>query len=263
MWEELAGAYAEHVDPVTSASVEPALRLAELRPGDRVLDVACGAGTLSLAACADGATVAAVDVAEPFASMVRDRATQRGLEGVQAHLMDGQALGFEDATFDAAFSLFGVFLFPDRARGFREMHRVLRPGGRAVVTGFHGPPANEWIALLGAAVERAFPEMEPPDPPDALEVADPERLAAELEASGFSDVEVEVVEQTHEWPDAEAAWRSVAEAAPIFQAIADEVGPSGVEAIRGRFRELVAKRSEGNGPVRLVMPVNFALARKA
>ena len=59
------------------------------------------------------------------------RASREGAKNLEGAVMDAQALSFPDAVFDAAFCRFGFFFFPDRARAFREIHRVLRSGGHA------------------------------------------------------------------------------------------------------------------------------------
>jgi ubiquinone/menaquinone biosynthesis C-methylase UbiE len=65
---------------------------------------------------------------------LRERAAREGVADIDARVADGCALPFPDASFDAGFSSFGLMFFPDRARGFGELLRVLRPGAQAVVS---------------------------------------------------------------------------------------------------------------------------------
>ena len=98
-----------------------------------VADIAAGPGTLRLIAAAGGATVSAVDLSSQMVAQFRARIAAANLDtAVDVRVGDGQQLPFETAAFDAAFSMFGLMFFPDRAAGLREMKRVLKPGGRAV-----------------------------------------------------------------------------------------------------------------------------------
>jgi ubiquinone/menaquinone biosynthesis C-methylase UbiE len=77
------------------------------------------------------------------------RFPRRGIANIKTCLMDGQALEFGDNTFDFAYSIFGLMFFPDRLKGFREMHRTLRPGGRAAVTSWAPVEESPLMQLKG------------------------------------------------------------------------------------------------------------------
>lgn len=262
VWSMVAEGYAAHVDPMTSTFAPDVIRLLAPKEGERVLDVACGAGAVAIPAAGSGAEVLATDITPAFVEIVRERADEAGLTNVDAQVMDGQALDLADDTFDAAMSNFGVFLFPQRAKGFAEMHRVLRPGGRAVVTSFMGPPDNEWIAFFGESVRRAFPDQQAPPPPQFLELADPNRLQSEMSAAGFSEVEVETVRRQVRWPSVDAMWMALAESAPIFRPLMDKVGPEGKDRLRAVF-EAMAEERFGDAAPAMETPVHVALAHKA
>jgi SAM-dependent methyltransferase len=105
------------------------------------------------------------------------------------------ALTVPDASFDAAFSIFGVMLFSDWRRGLREQARVLRSGGKACVTTWGEPPGGGPFIAMGAAIRSVFPDLSPPPPPSGmLALSDAGRLSAEMSAAGLSSVEVHRVE---------------------------------------------------------------------
>src|SRR5690606_24130990 len=106
-----------------------ALALAELNPQDTLVDVAAGPGSLALQAAGQVARVDALDFSTEMLNLLRQRT--RSIANIHAIEGDGQALPYDNEQFDAAFSLFGLMFFPDRARGFSELYRVLKPGGRA------------------------------------------------------------------------------------------------------------------------------------
>jgi ubiquinone/menaquinone biosynthesis C-methylase UbiE len=102
---------------------------ADVSAGDRVLDVACGNGNAALAAARRHAVVTGVDYVPALLDRARARAAADGLE-LELRVADAEALPFEDGTFDAVLSTFGVMFTPDQPRAAAELARVCRPGGR-------------------------------------------------------------------------------------------------------------------------------------
>jgi ubiquinone/menaquinone biosynthesis C-methylase UbiE len=102
---------------------------ADVRAGERVLDVAAGNGNATLAAARRFAEVTSTDYVPALLDKGRERAIAEGLQ-VQFRAADAEQLPFDDASFDVVLSTFGVMFAPDHARSAREMQRVLRSGGR-------------------------------------------------------------------------------------------------------------------------------------
>jgi ubiquinone/menaquinone biosynthesis C-methylase UbiE len=111
-----------------SITSEHLVDAADLRSGDRVLDVAAGSGNASLAAARAGCDVTGVDFVPTLLERARIRATAEGLPATFTE-GDAQALPFEDGSFDASLSVFGVMFAPDQEACAREMARVTRSGG--------------------------------------------------------------------------------------------------------------------------------------
>jgi demethylmenaquinone methyltransferase/2-methoxy-6-polyprenyl-1,4-benzoquinol methylase len=174
-----------------------AVREARLAPGGSALDVACGTGkvTVSLAkAVRPGGRVVGLDFSPRMIDRAhRERAATAGLSFVVG---DALELPFDDATFDASTIAFGMRNLPDYARGFSEMTRVLRPGGRVVCLEISRPRS-----ALGRAIQRWFDWIVPligrvagQGDAYAYLVAstrgypDPERIAAIMREVGLEDV---------------------------------------------------------------------------
>jgi SAM-dependent methyltransferase len=102
--------------------------VANLRPGDRVLDVATGSGNAALAAARYGCEVTGVDYVPGLLERGRARAAAEALEVTFAE-GDAEDLAFPDASFDAVLSCLGVMFAPDQERAAAELLRVCRPGG--------------------------------------------------------------------------------------------------------------------------------------
>lgn len=133
-WDKAASVY----ERSWRANVEPAqdtlLELAGLKPGNRVLDVACGTGLLTFKAAARvgaGGEVIGTDIAGQMVATARDAATGGGIANVSFARMDAEAQEFGDCSFDVVLCALGLMYVPDPERAVREFHRVARPRGRA------------------------------------------------------------------------------------------------------------------------------------
>jgi ubiquinone/menaquinone biosynthesis C-methylase UbiE len=108
---------------------ETLAEVADVRAGERVLDVAAGNGNATLAAARRYARVTSTDYVQALLDKGRQRAEAEALD-VHFQTADAEALPFEAASFDLVVSTFGVMFSPDHATAAREMLRVVRPGGR-------------------------------------------------------------------------------------------------------------------------------------
>jgi SAM-dependent methyltransferase len=250
-WSAAAAAYDKVIMPVTALYAADALRMAGFKPGLRVLDVAAGSGALSLQAVDQGAQVVATDFSEGMIEHLRGKIAAMGLEGIEATVMDGQALDLPDDSFDVAGSVFGLIFFPDRAKGFSELHRVLKPGGRAVVVSWGAPEPEDLLGFMFQVFKSAFPDAPlPPGTPPVLSLHDPVQFRAEMEKAGFRDVEIQSV--THPWTAAtpEALWDPLAAATPVLAALFETAGLAGEAKMRQTALNILRSRF-GDNPVGL------------
>lgn len=139
-------AVAEQIDEVPPAHL---LRVAAVRPGEDVLDVATGTGNVALRAAAAGARVVGLDLTPELFATARTRARDLGVS-VDWVEGDAEALPFADASYDAVLSVFGVQFAPRHDVAVRELVRVTRPGGRIVLLNWT-PTSNigELFSILG------------------------------------------------------------------------------------------------------------------
>jgi demethylmenaquinone methyltransferase / 2-methoxy-6-polyprenyl-1,4-benzoquinol methylase len=170
---------------------------AAVRPGDRVLDAACGTGDLALADLRAGAgEVTGLDFSERMLERARRKAPE--LEWVRGDVL---ALPFADGSFDVATIGFGVRNVADLEGGLRELRRVLRPGGRLAVLeitrprGVLRPFFSLWfdrlVPLLGRLVPggTAYAYL----PASVARFPGAEELAVLLGKAGFADVRVRLL----------------------------------------------------------------------
>ncbi|MDO9291168.1 MAG: class I SAM-dependent methyltransferase [Hydrogenophaga sp.] len=125
---------------------------ADVRAGERVLDVAAGNGNASLAAARRHAQVTSTDYVQALLAKGHDRAVAEGLN-IRFQHADAEALPFADASFDAVLSTFGVMFTPENQRAASEMLRVLRSGGRIGLANWTpGGFIGRLFKLIGAHV---------------------------------------------------------------------------------------------------------------
>lgn len=123
----IAGDFGQIAKYYTSEAEEFVRRL-DLKPGMKVLDVACGTGNLALPAARDGAVVTGVDIAPNLVEQARENAKREGLD-VQFDEGDAEALPYKDASFDAVITMFGAMFAPRPELVASELKRACRPGG--------------------------------------------------------------------------------------------------------------------------------------
>ena len=183
-WDAIASGYAEEAERI-GVFPEHALRLAQLSPSARVLDVAAGTGALALRAAPHVASVVAVDFAPAMIAQLRAAALRAGITNVETEVMDASALRFPEASFDAAFCMFAFMFFPDRGAVFAALHRLLRENGVAVIATW-APIARRPLMKVGFdALAEAVPNLPLPSKGD---LQTPEECVAEMTAAGFRDV---------------------------------------------------------------------------
>lgn len=242
-WDAVAPTYAEDLwqwAPLT----DEALRLQPLSRSDRVLDVASGPGTLAFAAAARAAHVDAVDFSPGMIEALRRRAAREGVGNLDAAVMDAQSLSFADASFDAAYCLLAYFFFPDRARAFREMHRVLRPGGRALIVTW-GPIERRPMMKIGFdAVAEAMPHLPRPGKGD---LQDPDECVREMTVGGFHDVAAHVHTVTVHVDSPERYLDMVVRSGAPFAVMKKKVEPAAWEVGMVRLLEAVRTRIPATG----------------
>ena len=215
-WSMVSNGYVTDTKPLFEQYCKEALRLTGFNGRGKVLDVACGPGTLSLLIHEDVEEIHAIDFSQGMLDCFDRDISQRKIENIKTCLMDGQNLIFPDNEFDWAFSIFGLMFFPDRIQGFREMHRTLKPGGRAAITSWAPVSDSPLMQLMFGAMGAAFPKKPESDSSKVLSLEDPHHFKFEMEQAGFTDVAITHFDGGWQLTDAEEFFDSMVRgSAPI------------------------------------------------
>lgn len=192
--------YDSHLVPILfeGYAADLAGRVAKADP-TAVLEVAAGSGAVQRALAPrlnDGCRYVVSDINPAMLECARQRYSDDRLEWREANAM---SLPFEDETFDIVLCQFGVMFFPDHIKGFSEILRVLRPGGRFIFNSWGPLETNDFAHIALETLIALYPE----DPPLFLArtpygYAETSRIEADLAAAGFKRIQIETVElQSH------------------------------------------------------------------
>lgn len=192
LWNAVAENYGEMADWVMTPFAKKAL---EILPADKsasVLDVACGTGILTCMVAGLVNNVHALDFSTDMLVDLRNRLTRREIQNVEITQGDGQNLPFKDNSFDDAFSLFGLMFFPDRLKGFKELYRILKPNGHAIVSSWAPIEKSTLMLATKEAIKSALPDAPSPRA-NSNTLENPELFKSEMEAAGFQSVVIHEV----------------------------------------------------------------------
>lgn len=259
-WDLVAPAYAEEVVPQFETFAREALRLVAPPPGSRIVDIACGPGTLSVLAAQSGHQIEAIDFSHNMIERAAGRVARLGMSSIELRVADGQALPFADATFDAGFSMFGLMFFPDRAKGFAELRRVLKPGAKALVSSWHPlesiPVLAAMFGAIGAAMAKALGVPPGGGEQRAMPLTTVDECRAEMSRS-FADVEVHEHAFTERAESSDALWDSMTRSMAPIVLMKHNLGDKFAivdEAARAAIRSAI-----GSGPTELTMTAHLTV----
>lgn len=189
-----------------------------VKQGERLLDVACGPGTVALAAARRGAAATGCDISPVMLASARQKST--AIEWVETPA--APLAGIPDAAFDVVTCQQGLQFFPDRPAAVAEMHRALRPGGRVGVALWAPIERSPVFAALRAVVHDLLGH----DAASRYEsgpwaLTDPTEATALLHGAGFAEVEAHerVIDVTFEGGRDQAA--STLSTTPVADEVAD------------------------------------------
>jgi ubiquinone/menaquinone biosynthesis C-methylase UbiE len=265
-WDNIATGYDQFVTPTHLWLGQKGLQFAGLRASDRFLDVAAGSGALSIPAARLGAKVTSVDISPVMLARLKARAAKDGVN-LETRTMDGTALEFDDNSFDVAGSQFGVMLFPDMPRGISEMARVIKPGGRVLMTVYGAPQQIEFFRFFVSAIQTVVPEFTGPPmnpPPLPFQLQDPQRLRQELTTAGLKRVNVETIYEKLEFVSGQQLWDWLVNSNPIVGTVLGELhlASGQLDQVRQTLDQMIRERGGDSGRAVLTNPINLGVGTK-
>lgn len=217
-WDKAAGLYERYWHTQLWPAQERLLAMAAVQPGEAVLDVACGTGLVTFKA-ADAAgpagRVVATDISAAMVELLTAEAARRGALTVTAERRDAEQLGLDDQTFDVALCALGLMYVPEPVTALREMHRVLKPGGRAVAAVWGARAQCGWADIFPIVDARVQSDV----CPMFFQLGAGEALAAAFTAAGFGDVATERLSTTLHYDSPADAAGAAFDGGPVALAV--------------------------------------------
>jgi ubiquinone/menaquinone biosynthesis C-methylase UbiE len=242
--------------------------------GGRVIDIGCGFGdtTQQLAQLvgAKGEAVG-IDAAPNFIEMATKEADEAGAENVRFAVLDPQASAL-DEKFDYAFSRMGVMFFANPVAAMRNVHSMLKPGGRIVWCVWRPKEENAWTAEAEQVVLRFVDHPDPEDSdeptcgPGPFSMGNPNTVSSQLTIAGFEDISFYRSDQPlmvgSDVEEALAVVTALGPAGEILRLAGEKADPVRPQ-VDAALREMYEKYLDPDGAVRAPASVWIISARAA
>jgi ubiquinone/menaquinone biosynthesis C-methylase UbiE len=259
-WDSVAEGWKEWWEPIEKGAQKLSQRLielAEIKPGQRVLDIATGIGEPSLTAAkvvGTGGHILATDISKQMLAIAKERATLLRLQDIiEFKESDVENLDLPNSSFDAALCRWGLMLFPNLDAAIRKIYSSLVSGGRFAAAVWADPTKVPIISLatriIGIQVQMSAP---PPGVPNPFSLADTNKLENFLARAGFRDIHIQTVIVTFEFESGEDYCRycqAVSASARI--ALSKETEERKEDIWRKVAQEAVQKYGTANGLIKM------------
>ena len=244
-WDKAAADYERYWAHALEPAQNRLLQMAELRSGERVLDIAAGTGLVTFRAAStvgSKGTVFATDISDEMVNRLRASAAERGLGNVRVERMDAQQLALPDGTYDVALCALGLMYVPDPLAALKEMKRALRAGGRAVVSVWGERAKCGWAEIFPIVEKRVASEV----CPMFFQLGSEGALQMTMELAGFSAVKVERMPATIRYENGSDACGAAFVGGPVALAYSHFDEKTKREA-QAEYLESIGAFKTGNG----------------
>jgi ubiquinone/menaquinone biosynthesis C-methylase UbiE len=222
----------------------------DVRPGQTILEVACGTGDTGFAAASllgPTGRLISTDFAGAMVEAARRRGSELGLTNVEYRVMDAERMDLPDSAVDGVICRWGYMLMPDPAAAFRETRRVLRRDGRVCFSVFGSAERNPWATVPARVlIEGGHMPRPAPDAPGILALSDPDRIRWLLSEAGFRAPRIEEVPTVFRFDGTDDYWFFLRELAGALAVVITALPEERQRAVRATIDDrLAAFRSNG------------------
>jgi ubiquinone/menaquinone biosynthesis C-methylase UbiE len=232
------------------------IEMADLQSGDHVLDVACGTGLVSfqiLEKPGYKGRLLGTDISDKMVELATSTAASKNEGRAQFQQMDAEELSLENNSFDLAICALGLMYMPDPRKALKEMHRVLKPGGRVVAAVWGRRDKCGWADIFEIVDQHVASEV----CPMFFNLGNPDILKLNFESAGFRNIIVQRIDTFLSYKDSNDALGAAFDGGPValaYHKFSDEVK----EEVHSSYLDSIKPFRKGNG---YEVPGEFVVAR--
>lgn len=263
VWEAASHGWAKWEDTTSqamAAGTAAMIDMAGVRPGMRVLDIACGAGRQSLHIAervGPEGRVLAQDISPTMLDHVRQNAAQAGLDNIETLECAADQIDASAGPFDAAVCRSSLMLFPSPSNTVKAVLQALKPGARFAALVFTTPANNPFMAQpMQILLRSAGKTPPPPGQPGIFALGADGMLENLMRNEGFADVNARTVPGRLRLPDVSAAITMMQEAFGAYRAVIADLAPEEQERAWDEVRACLRQFETGDafeGPIELLI----------
>lgn len=232
VWDNAAAGWRvwwQSIEQATGQANERLMHLAQVRPGQRILDIATGIGEPALSAARRvGPTgrVVATDLSPQMLTVAQERAAALGLTNVDFRPADAEELDYPEGSFDVVLCRFGLMFLPNLSTALRTIRHMLVPQGRFVAA-IWDVPLNGFPSESAMRIAQDMFRL-PPSPPGAPSTYGLANgvLEQAMRDTGFRDVHAEALPVTLEWQSTEACQQCMRDIVPHLASLVGQQPPA-------------------------------------
>ncbi|MBI4369328.1 MAG: class I SAM-dependent methyltransferase [Elusimicrobia bacterium] len=209
---------------------------AELKPGERVLDAACGAGIVTFQAApqvAPQGNILGIDLSPAMIELCRKKAAARGLPNVDFRTHNAEHLtALDDQSFDAILSQLGLMLFAQPQAALQEFHRILKKTGRLVLSVQGRADKMIFTSIVQKTMARHAPWLKVEGAPTLYSFGEASVLEKALRDAGFSRIETKYINGSFDFPNFDQFWNLLIEGAGKTKSMLESLAPNLQQTIK-------------------------------
>jgi ubiquinone/menaquinone biosynthesis C-methylase UbiE len=213
-WDKAAAYYEKFWEKQLKVAQDKMLETAMLEKGDKVIDIACGSGLISFRALEqigkDG-YLSGNDISEKMITMCRQLTAEKNIANALFERMDSEELATGNNEFDVALNALGLMYAPDPLQAIKEMHRVIKPGGRAVALVWGQRDHCGWADIFEIVDKRVSSEV----CPMFFNLGNKDVLKKTFEDAGFKEVSTQRISTLLQYDSADDACGAAFAGGPV------------------------------------------------